>query len=35
MNNSNAKSEYITINNFNKINTKIDEHNLKFKYTKS
>ena len=30
MNNSNAKYEYITINNFNKINKKIDEHNLTF-----
>ena len=30
MNNSKEKNEYITTNNFNKINKKIDEHNLTF-----
>ena len=30
MNNSNAKYKCITINNCNKINKKIDEHNLPF-----
>ena len=30
MNNSKEKNEYITTNNFNKINKKIDEHILTF-----
>ena len=30
MNNSKEKNEYITTNNFNKINKIIDEHNLTF-----